>query len=113
MVVGFDTRFLSDRYAIEVARVLAANGITVHLTHADAPTPVVSFAVKQLGVQGGVMITASHNPPRYNGIKLKASLWRQRIERRLPPGGVSSGSRRRGAIARVRGGSKARPDSAL
>ena len=73
MVVGFDTRFLSDRYAIEVARVLAANGITAHLTHADAPTPVVSFAVKQLGVQGGVMITASHNPPRYNGIKLKAS----------------------------------------
>jgi alpha-D-glucose phosphate-specific phosphoglucomutase len=73
MVVGFDTRFLSDRYAIEVSRVLAANGITVHLTNSDAPTPAVSFAVKQLGVQGGVMITASHNAPRYNGIKLKAS----------------------------------------
>ena len=40
MVVGFDTRFLSDRYAIEVARVLAGNGIRVHLTRADAPTPV-------------------------------------------------------------------------
>ena len=73
MVVGFDTRFLSDRYAIEVARVLAANGITVHLTGSDAPTPAVSFAVKQMGAQGGVMITASHNAPRYNGIKLKAS----------------------------------------
>jgi len=73
MVVGFDTRFLSDRYAIEVARVLAANGITVHLTHADAPTPAVSFAVKHMGAQGGVMITASHNAPRYNGIKLKAA----------------------------------------
>jgi alpha-D-glucose phosphate-specific phosphoglucomutase len=73
MVVGFDTRFLSDRYAIEVARVLAANDITVHLTRADAPTPAVSFAVKHFGVQGGVMITASHNAPRYNGIKLKAS----------------------------------------
>jgi alpha-D-glucose phosphate-specific phosphoglucomutase len=73
MVVGFDTRFLSDRYAIEVSRVLAANCITVHLTRSDAPTPAVSFAVKQLGVQGGVMVTASHNPPRYNGIKLKAA----------------------------------------
>ena len=73
MVVGFDTRFLSDRYAIEVSRVLAANGITVHLTNSDAPTPAVSFAVKQLGTQGGVMITASHNAPRYNGVKLKAS----------------------------------------
>src|SRR5512139_2608804 len=73
MVVGFDTRFLSDRYAIEVARVLAANGVTVHLTNADAPTPAVSFAITQLGAQGGVMITASHNAPRYNGIKLKAA----------------------------------------
>ena len=73
MVVGFDTRFLSDRYAVEVSRVLAANGITVHLTQSDAPTPAVSFAVKQLGAQGGVMITASHNAPRYSGIKLKAA----------------------------------------
>jgi len=70
MVVGFDTRFLSDRYAIE-SLVFAANGIMVHLTSADAPTPAVSFAIKQMGVQGGVMITASHNAPRYNGIKLK------------------------------------------
>jgi phosphomannomutase len=71
MIVGFDTRFLSDRYAVEVARVLAANDIPVHLTTADAPTPVVSFAVKDVGAAGGIMITASHNPPRYNGIKLK------------------------------------------
>jgi phosphomannomutase len=73
MVVGFDTRFLSDRYAIEVARVLAGNGIRVYLTKADAPTPVVSFAIPHLGAMGGVMITASHNPPRYNGIKLKVA----------------------------------------
>ena len=72
-VVGFDTRFLSDRYAIEVGRVLAGNGITVHLTRGDAPTPAVSLAVKGLHADGGVMITASHNPPRYNGIKLKAA----------------------------------------
>ena len=73
MVVGFDTRFLSDRYATEVARVLAANGISVYLTQADVPTPATSFAVKNLSAIGGVMITASHNAPRYNGVKLKAS----------------------------------------
>ncbi len=71
LVVGFDTRFLSDRYAREVARVLAANGITVYLTQGDTPTPMVSFAIRDLGADGGVMITASHNPPRYNGIKIK------------------------------------------
>jgi phosphomannomutase len=72
-VIGFDTRFLSDRYAVEVARVLAGNNLMVHLAAADAPTPAVSFAVKDRGAIGGVMITASHNPPRYNGIKLKAA----------------------------------------
>jgi alpha-D-glucose phosphate-specific phosphoglucomutase len=71
-VVGFDTRFLSDRYAIAVSEVLAANGLHVALARADAPTPVVSYAIPNLGAVGGVMITASHNPPRYNGIKLKA-----------------------------------------
>jgi len=74
MVVGYDTRFLSDRYATEVARVLAANGYTVYLAQADAPTPVISYAVKNLHAIGGVMITASHNAPRYNGVKLKSAL---------------------------------------
>ncbi len=73
VVIGFDTRFLSDRYAVEVARVLAGNNLHVDLTHADAPTPAVSYAVKDRRAAGGVMITASHNPPRYNGIKLKAA----------------------------------------
>lgn len=73
IVVGFDTRFLSDRFARDVACVLAANGLRVHLTQADCPTPALSFAVKDLGARGGVMITASHNPPRYNGVKLKAA----------------------------------------
>lgn len=73
MVVGFDTRFLSDRYATEVARVLAANGFTVLLAQADAPTPVISHAVRDQNAIGGVMITASHNAPRYNGVKLKSS----------------------------------------
>ena len=73
VVVGFDTRFMSDRYGREVARVMAANGYTVHLSQGDAPTPAISYAVKDLNAVGGVMITASHNPPRYNGVKLKAS----------------------------------------
>jgi phosphomannomutase len=73
IVVGFDTRFLSDRYAQDVARVLAANGFSVLLTQADAPTPAVSFAVKNNNAVAGVMITASHNAPRYNGVKLKSS----------------------------------------
>jgi alpha-D-glucose phosphate-specific phosphoglucomutase len=73
VVIGFDTRFLSDRYATEVARVLAGNGIVAHLTRADAPTPAISYAVVHKGAVAGVMITASHNPPRYNGLKLKAA----------------------------------------
>jgi len=73
MVVGFDTRFLSDRYAVEAARVLAANGYHVFLTTADVPTPTLSHAVKQLGAIAGIMITASHNAPRYSGVKLKST----------------------------------------
>lgn len=72
MVVGYDTRFLSDRYAEAVATVLAANGIRVLLCERCAPTPAVSYAIVAHQADGGVMITASHNPPRYNGIKLKA-----------------------------------------
>lgn len=73
IVVGYDTRFLSDRYAIDVARVLAGNGFTVLLSTSDSPTPVISYAVKASGALGGVMITASHNAPRYNGVKLKSA----------------------------------------
>jgi alpha-D-glucose phosphate-specific phosphoglucomutase len=73
VVVGFDTRFLSDRYALAVSEVLVANGLRVALANADAPTPVISYAIPDMGAVGGVMITASHNPPRYNGIKLKAA----------------------------------------
>jgi phosphomannomutase len=73
MVVGYDTRFLSDRYATDVSRVLAANGYTVYLAQSDAPTPAISFSVYSLDAIGGIMITASHNAPRYNGLKLKAA----------------------------------------
>jgi phosphomannomutase len=71
-VVGYDRRFLSDEFARVTAEVLAGNGFQVVLTPEPTPTPCISFAVKQLRAVGGVMITASHNPPRFNGFKLKS-----------------------------------------
>jgi len=73
IVIGFDTRFLSDRFATVAARVMAANGITAHLARADAPTPAISYNIVHKKAVGGIMITASHNPPRYNGFKVKAA----------------------------------------
>lgn len=72
VVIGYDTRFLSDRFAIETARVMAGNGIVAWLARADVPTPAVSYNVKDKNAAAGIVITASHNPPRYNGFKLKA-----------------------------------------
>ncbi len=73
VVIGYDTRFLSDRFAAEAARVMAGNGIVAWLTRTDAPTPAVSYNVKEKGANAGIVITASHNPPRYNGFKLKSA----------------------------------------
>ena len=72
-VVGYDRRFLSDEFARATAEALASNGYNVTLTNQPTPTPAVSYAVKAQGGAGGVMITASHNPPAFNGFKLKAS----------------------------------------
>lgn len=72
VVIGYDRRFLSDQFARITAEVFAGNGYQVILTPQPTPTPCVSFAVKQLGAVGGVMITASHNPPHFNGFKLKS-----------------------------------------
>lgn len=72
VVVGYDTRFLSEKYAELVACVISANGIKTLLSDRATPTPSVSFAIKDRSLLGGVMITASHNPARYNGIKFKA-----------------------------------------
>ncbi len=71
-VVGYDRRFLSDQFAQRTAEILAANGFIVTLTDRPTPTPAVSWAVKKQNGIGGVMITASHNPPSFNGFKLKA-----------------------------------------
>jgi phosphomannomutase len=72
VIVGYDRRFLSDEFAKRTAEVFAGNGFSVVLTSTPAPTPSVSFAVKARKAVGGVMITASHNPPSFNGFKLKA-----------------------------------------
>lgn len=69
IVVGYDQRFQSEKFAEAVAEVLAAHGITVLLTESATPTPVVAFAVLQYQASGAIMLTASHNPPEYNGIK--------------------------------------------
>lgn len=73
IVVGWDRRFLSAEFARAVSEVFAGAGFTVHLASGYAPTPAVSYAVKQRGAAAGVVITASHNPARWNGFKLKES----------------------------------------
>ncbi|MDD5155862.1 MAG: phosphoglucomutase/phosphomannomutase family protein, partial [Candidatus Omnitrophica bacterium] len=73
MAVGFDTRFLSENYARLVSDVLAENGIDVFLSDRAIPTPMLSFAVRHRKLTSGVMITASHNPGAYNGIKIKTA----------------------------------------
>ena len=73
VVVGYDTRFLSDAFAHQAATVLAAQGIRAFLTDRDTPTPVVAYEILRRGTAGGIIVTASHNPPEYNGIKFSAS----------------------------------------
>jgi len=69
VVVGYDTRFMSDEYAMLASRVLAANGIRALCCKRDVPTPVVAYEIIRRGAAGGINFTASHNPPEYNGIK--------------------------------------------
>ena len=73
VVIGYDTRFASDRAARVVAEIVAAAGIPVRLSDDYVPTPAVSFHVKKSGAAGGVMITSSHNPWNWNGVKFKAN----------------------------------------
>ena len=72
IMVGYDTRFGSARFARLVADVIAGAGIPVQLSNDFTPTPAVSLAVKQQGAAGGVMVTSSHNPWNWNGVKFKA-----------------------------------------
>ncbi|HHV93100.1 MAG TPA: phosphoglucomutase/phosphomannomutase family protein [Firmicutes bacterium] len=73
VVVGYDTRFLSSCFAREIAGIMQAEGVEVYLADKPIVTPALSFAAAALGVDLGIMITASHNPPEYNGIKIKAA----------------------------------------
>ncbi len=71
-IVGYDNRFLSETYARLVCEVLAGNGIKAFYPPESVPTPAISYAVRDRKLCGAVMITASHNPPSFNGYKLKA-----------------------------------------
>lgn len=72
VLVAYDTRFLADRFARQVSEVLTSVGVSVRLANAPTPTPALSFAVRSTGAAAGIMLTASHNPPEWLGIKLKA-----------------------------------------
>lgn len=73
VIIGYDTRFLSEEFAKVSAEVLSSNGIKVLLTKRDTPTPVISYEIIRRGLAGGINITASHNPPYYNGLKFSPS----------------------------------------
>jgi phosphomannomutase len=70
VVIGYDARRMSREFSEDTARVLAALGIVAHLSPIAIPTPLTAFGVTHLGAAGGVMVTASHNPPEYNGYKV-------------------------------------------
>lgn len=72
LALGFDGRRMSREFAQDVAEVAAACGFVVHVLPALSPTPLLAFACLHLGTAGGVMVTASHNPPQYNGYKVYA-----------------------------------------
>ena len=71
LVVGYDTRFGSKDFASEVARVTTALQVPTYLCSTTAPTPAVSYNIMDRSAGGGVVITASHNPPNWNGFKYK------------------------------------------
>lgn len=70
VVVAYDSRYMSKEFAIEAAKVLGFYGIRTYVFARLRPTPLLSFAVRHLGTVAGIMITASHNPPEYNGFKI-------------------------------------------
>ena len=73
VLVGYDTRFLAERFAAEAARILTREGFAAEVSTRPVPTPTLSFEIRRRGAAGGVNFTASHNPPRYLGIKFSTS----------------------------------------
>jgi phosphomannomutase len=99
IVIGYDTRFASQAAAQVAAEVIAGAGIPVKLSNDYTPTPAVSFAVKKHGTAGGVMITSSHNPWNWNGMKFKGNFGgsatpaiMKKIEEELRAGALPRGS---------------------
>jgi phosphomannomutase len=70
--IAYDSRFLSEAFARTCAEVVAATGIPIKLAREITPTPALSYGVRELGAAGGIMITSSHNPAQWNGVKYKA-----------------------------------------
>jgi phosphomannomutase len=100
VIVGYDARFASPRAAQVVAEELSAAGIPVKLANDYTPTPAVSYAVKQRGAAGGVMVTSSHNPWNWNGVKFKGNFGgsatpaiMKRIEEELAAGAAPKGNK--------------------
>jgi phosphoglucomutase len=73
VIVAFDTRFLSEKFAYEAARVLAFNGIKAYLCNRDVPTPCAAYETVRRKAMGAINFTASHNPPEYNGLKVSTA----------------------------------------
>jgi alpha-D-glucose phosphate-specific phosphoglucomutase len=73
VLIGYDHRFDSDRFAVAAAEVISSTGTPVWVTDKPCPTPAISLLVRQRQAAGGIMVTASHNPYNWNGIKYKAS----------------------------------------
>src|SRR5579864_9204804 len=99
VIIGYDTRFASQRAAQTVAEVIAAGGIAVKLADDYTPTPAVSYAVKSGGAAGGVMVTSSHNPWNWNGVKFKGKFGgsatpaiMKKVEEELHAGAMPKGS---------------------
>ncbi|HCG99925.1 MAG TPA: phosphoglucomutase [Actinobacteria bacterium] len=69
IVIGYDTRFFAERFAQECASIMVGNGVPVFMPRRALPTPLTAFSIKVYGAAGAIMLTASHNPPEYNGIK--------------------------------------------
>lgn len=97
--IGYDTRFASQAAAQAAAEIIAAAGIPVKLSNDYTPTPAVSYAVKHQGAAGGVMITSSHNPWNWNGVKFKGKFGgsatpaiMKKIEEELAAGAMPKGN---------------------
>ena len=67
--VGYDTRFLSEKFASEAAKILSNSGFTTYISDRDVPTPAISYKIREAGLDGGINFTASNNSAEYNGLK--------------------------------------------